>query len=264
MYEKIEKESIIRQEIENFSISMKVPLKLFKGITYSEKLPNCYLVKPLESVRESKTKKEYGNSYNLILNNLKNWSDFPKREKSLIVTSSFQTAKEFSVIYPNSNSIEGKIYHVFPEYNSIIAVAPERDIWISFKNGMTQLGLKGYAKNLKKFNVLLKEIFESIEGYGDFDDNWDFFIQSIIELSKKTIKPKTSFLSLEAENLLSSFISNESSIINFIEDVFDFNKNDFSLKVFNEGLGNIFYDNEIWTEGNCLLIEHEFFKTLKQ
>lgn len=262
MYVKIEGKTLIQKELENYSNSINVPLKLFKGITYTEKLPDCYIVKPTESLRESKTKNEYGNAYNLLLNNLKSWDDFPKRQKSLIVTSSFQTAKSFSSISPISNSIDGKLYHVFPEYNSIIAVAPESDIWISFKNGMSELGLKGNIKNLKKFNSFLKEIFDLIDGYENFDQTWEVFIESITALSKKTIVPKTNTMSLEAECILNSLIKNEATLITFLESVFDLSKNNFITEVFNDKLKNKFYDNEIWTEGNCLLIEHEFFKTL--
>lgn len=87
-----------------------------------------------------KRKSQYtSNHYTLLLSNLPVWRNWPKRDQSLICSTSFEYARNY-----------GDLYIVLPKNGSKIGICPNNDIWNSF------LGLTGIP--LDKLNDFFKDI----------------------------------------------------------------------------------------------------------
>ncbi len=244
----------------DFYESMNLGFHLFKGIKSDEKLEDFYLASPSKSLRPSKTLKELGNYYNLLFNNLPNWKDFPKRERSLISSSSKMTAQSFAQNFKNTKS--GNVYRVIPLYNTEIAIAPKEDIWYSFQKGLGLLALRGINITLVQFNLCLTDLFDQANVSAEKRNTWDGFIDGLQIITEHN-EIKLTRISTDAENVLKSLKNNKDNIQKFIETCFDPKENGIELLNFNKGINkNNYPNNEIWTESDCLLIDQNIFANL--
>ena len=86
-----------------------------------------YFIDPSKSERKSANT---SNFYTLWIDNSKKWADYPKRSKSLICTTQAQTAAGY-----------GTSYMMIPYDGAKIGVCPSYDMWESFPNAMSDVGL---------------------------------------------------------------------------------------------------------------------------
>jgi hypothetical protein len=258
--------SVAPNELNNaiitFELSFRTSSFLYKGITCEKELDDFYIIDPSVFIRESKTLLEHGNAYNLFINNLPSWDYYPKRRNAVITSSNLQTAKKFAIPIHSKNLNHGKTYYVLPEYGSVLAIASERDIWDSFRQGLSQIGLRGKDNTLIKFNFILNSIFKSVQINSGFDSNWGVFIFNLQKVADGEIQPKMR-LTEEETRMLNYLKKNRKDIIGFFDRIFNPEINGIKNMKYDEYLDlNKYSNNEIWTEAKCLLFEEGSFSQI--
>lgn len=263
-YKHLEFHELINELRANYSVFIEKGSPFYKGVVSKTCLNKYYVVDPSLFLRESKTKIEHGNVYNLLLNNLPSWEKIPKRQYSVIMSSSQNTAKSFSIPITSKGYIYGKTYCVIPENESILAIASDRDIWNSFNNGLLKIGLRGKNGNLIKFNCILNELYKSTQNNDEFDKNWELLNENLIKLANGIIVPKIS-LSDEETRMLEYLKSNRNDLIGFFDEIFNPNLNGIMILQFNKEFKLENYrNNEIWTESKCVFFEDDSLNEVKK
>lgn len=117
-------------------------------------------------IQPSKFKRESAwanrNTYTVLIDNLPSWKAFPKRSKSIIMTTEHENAR--------GRGISGRVYIVFPVNGSKIGICPEEDIWDSFPKLMSRFGLT----HMNNFNDYFMADLVAHIGKGQYDqDEWD-------------------------------------------------------------------------------------------
>jgi len=196
-----------------------------------------------------------GNSYNLLLNNLEGWKDFPQRQYSIIATTNVTTAAGFA----KKNETNGKTFVVIPTRDSLIAIAPKPDIWYSFSYALEQLQINHSGSSLKYLNSYLTELFRSTAQNVQFDTTWERFLEFLnVMTSRKYLKPK--YISKESKRLLKVLIDKKTFLMDFMNKTFHPGPNGFQTRIYNTILScSEFPNNEIWTTSRCFLIELETY-----
>jgi hypothetical protein len=216
---------------------------LYKGINYLENPQGFYLVNPSFAIRKSRTLKETGNIHNLIIDNLPSWENYPKREKSIIFSTLYRTAK-----------IYGICYHVFPKIGSQVAICPNDDFWNSFRPALIRMGLVGNRSNLITLNNALYEIGLT---FGlkkvDFID-WTIFSKFAEDFD--SIVPNSLKISDFSNNLIRKVYEHNHGLISFLNHVLSPSINGFTIDIFNHRFKHI-HNSEMWTEGQCLLVKED-------
>jgi hypothetical protein len=260
----LEFQELIDELRANYSVFIENRSSFFKGVVSKTCLHNYYEVDPSLFVRESKTKIEHGNVYNLLLNNLPSWGNIPKRQHSVIMSSNYNTAKSFSIPITSKGFIHGKTYCVLPENESILAIASDGDIWNSFKNGLSKIGLRGKNGNLIKFNCILNELYKSTQNNTEFDKNWELLNENLIKLANGIIVPKIS-LSDEETRMLNYLKNNRNDLIGFFDEIFNPNLNGIMILQFNKDFEMKNYrNNEIWTASKCVFFADDSLEEVKK
>ena len=262
MYTKLEYSDFLNEVCNNFEKTLDCDLKLYKGISSKEELFDYYYVDPAKTIRQSKTSKENGNFYNLLLNNLPKWNSICKRENSVICTTKLETAKIYGQASSGKGLIFGKTYVVLPKMGSLVAIAPTHDIWYSFQKALGGFGLRGSNNSLVKFNLCITEIFKSLKLSDWSNMNWNDFKTTIEKISRKELISSEK-ISIEAQVFLSTIIAKQEDVLGFMDSSFEPAQNGIVVKDYNEFLKYSDYlNNEIWTESPCLLIEINKYKLL--
>jgi hypothetical protein len=219
-----------------------------------------YLIDPTKHDRKS----SFGlNYYNIIVDNLPSWEEWPKRSKSLIgLLNSFETF--YGV----------EKYRLIPFDGAIIAKTNIRDFIGGFKklqkfNIYLLDNINYFIKKLYQyFSLVYKDITKPI------DTNINNFIydMSIIEdklknMSRKQIE-KLNFD--EHEKILLSFydylVLDGKNFMDFMIYYLNPIENDFELLSYNQlKTSNIHkHGNEIWTESKCLLINEKDIQNFRK
>jgi len=175
------------------------------------------------------------NLYNLIFSNIESWSNYPKRNKSLIC-GDFNDVK-----YRDGD----KLMLVFP-LEPKLAVCPVDDIWDSFR--MSIYGdLNHFFNELDKHQHKLYMI--------NLDDkNWSALSKQLNNFDKERNYEKYSFLkNIKDSDLANRWFTEKISSLELLNILFDPIKNDF--EIINYDGTNIPYDREVWTDSKCLLID---------
>ena len=163
------------------SSAVKWKTEIYRGVYPS---PGEYgYVSPSKSKEDRKSPYATNNVYNLLFSNLPSWSSYPKRNKSIICTTSKFVALDSY----------GVPHRIFPFNGAKIGVCPEDDIWNSFKklpmanlneiNVLVeklagQVGLehsydKSYSDLLKLFNIIDDHKINNKDRFlNDFEDRW--------------------------------------------------------------------------------------------
>jgi hypothetical protein len=257
-YNLLEFDELKKEITEKYRDAFNVKLKLYKGITSVEnELLDYYIFDPKTVVRQSKTVKENGNIYNLLLNNLQNWKTLPKREKSIITSSNLKTANAYGRPSKGKGLRYGKTYVVIPLLNEPIVISYKSDILFSFQKALLHFNLKGKNNSLVAFNSFMYEIFKAAGVQEGFDFDWKLFCEHLNKISKSNHLPKAK-LSFEASIIYEVLKRNSIAIDEYLNNIFDPRKNEFVVTNYSLNLeGKEYYDREVWTESECLLINHE-------
>jgi len=210
--------------------------KLYRGV----KSRNKERVEPLlilDPTIHNRISIDTDNYYNLIMDNLPKWEEYPKRSKSIIGSLNKSTASDY-----------GTLYRIIPLLeNTKVAIAPRHDIWFSFQNAFKTIP-PIYTRCIHcggsgKHNM--GGACKPCNGSGD---------KTITNLKQFNDKLKRDFNLTRDGYSWSEFKNITKNAMPVINDIFDPIKNGFRLINYNNDT-NIFKDAEIWTEGKCLLIK---------
>lgn len=233
-------------------------INIVKNNRYNEIYRGIDSVTNFLFAHREKSKKRYSlqdyNWSNLLLSNLNSWSEYPKRDKSLI----FSSNKLYSSNY-------GNVYVVIPFDNIKIAICSDYDIWFSFKKFF-----KNEFYQLSYFNENLDKFFnDNIKNPKD-DTNYNNLIYNFKEIEKlKSLISKSSFekklkllgLDFAFDNkFVDKFYNDSITFIEYLNDKMSPNKNNFKLIKYDnnlklENITNIKKNGtEMWASGRCLLV----------
>jgi len=248
--DKEEIQNLLKKNCSNALAAYNKGKKLFRG--YYDAKDDFLVVDPKNS-KPRKSAYAKGNYYTLLIDNLPSWKKYPKRSQSLIMSSSYNKASQYTF----SSST---LYIVFPYDGSDIAVAPEDDIFNSF-NIYKEFSVIMDTGN--SFNKLLEEL---LSGTGEKhpDKSWST-LKKVFKLYDKETEDvldqyHNSHGQLYNENLdkfLKKYYSGD--MLKMWDAVMNPTKNKFRLTT---DITKIPSGRECWTEGKCIMIQQEQMKTL--
>jgi len=225
----------------------------YKGIVSNEVISDYLFFNSENYFRDSATVEEHGNLYNLLINELLDWQAFPLRKKSIIFTNDFYTARGFSIPRPSKGLNNAKLFCVIPKKKSRIMVSPECDLWESFKSLFIGLGVRNHTYSLIHFNASFKALAE----YYDII-NYDISLENFNELIKEiyTNKKDPSIMNLPTQSIHSKIIELQDNFLTVLNNFFSPAYNNFK-NIAVESHMKIEKNKELWTDEDCLLINHE-------
>jgi len=215
-------------------------------------------------VSSSKFTRESANTdnyYTLINDNSPAWAKYPKRSKSIICTTNFESAQRY-----------GTLYAVFPFDNAKIGVCSNYDYWWSFPF------FSKYADgdDLTSYNYTIKSLLINIDPdvakrnltykklssiMTKFDKYTQFKNEEMINDAKEThnmtgIKPKTSKypytdMLVDMYPMMKDY-AKFNSLEEYSRYLLDPKKNKFELKTIGDKLPK---NKEVWTDGDSILIK---------
>jgi len=177
------------------------------------------------------------NEYTLLVDNLPCWKGYPKRSRSLICSTSFETAHDYG---------DG-VNIVLPKNGSKIGVCDSNDFWVSFP----YLSVSMDIRNMDSFNHILGTWIGE-----DNDKNWNT-LKSAIANFDEVHKDETDWIEwwrtyhfLLSEQLYTKWDSMGRNLMRVLNDILDPKKNGFTL----EKIGKSYFpnDREVWTDGECI------------
>lgn len=230
----------------------------FKGIISGEPISDFLSFSKENYNRESKTLDDHGNLYNLLLNDLKSWQDFPLRKNSIIFTNHYDTARAFAIPRPKKGLNFAKLFCVIPKIDSSLAISPNSDLWYSFMSFFSSVGIRKRHYSLIDFNASFRMIATKFDCF-DFDKSFENFS----DLVEKIKTSKTIVIDFDIEtNILYDYIrKNSNNFLDVFNSDFSPSSNNFCLLKANGSL-RIDNDREIWTDQDCILIEYGEFEKL--
>lgn len=194
---------------------------IYRGATFNGPF---ILKKPSQGSRVSANT---SNHYTLLIDNLPCWKGYPKRSKSLVCSFDYYVAESYG----------STTYNVFPYNGSTIGICPHGDLWTSFES----IGIS----YLDQFNNHLRDL-------GLVDTSWNALVKS----SKRLDKNKKNLEVEHTEKILKDYVDSMYTFIDYMNIYFNPNKNGFK-KVKTDSIMSVnFHGSEMWTDGDCLLIEH--------
>jgi len=213
---------IFNKNCKNFDPNIQIT-KEFKSLSHIDFIH----IKNMKD-RKSADGKNY---YTLLINNLKSWKDFPKRQQ-ICELDGFWGFKETSHI-------------VIPFDNSKWGITTKGDIWWSrFLSG-----------TVSDINMILPRKYIS-------DENWKDFLHDIKNLSP--VQEQMIFTNIFRElykkksTTINDLRKKYKTVYNFLETEFTPNKLGFKLLNYNELKNEKF--NEIWTDSPCLYVKYNIYK----
>jgi hypothetical protein len=238
----VEVEDVLEKYASWYDPKCKAPL--YRGIKkYGEKRQDDFLI--VEPSKFERVSVDTDNFYNLIIDNDKRWSDFPKRANSIIGTTDESRAFNY-----------GTVYRVIPLFkNSRIAIAPSSDIWWSF------------SKSFRSDNPMYTTC-DDCEGTGDIEHPSGGEVTcgkceghgtvEVADLNAFNLKIRKDFRLDKESYTWKEFKSKVGDALPKVTQIFDPKFNGFKLKDYNNEL-YISDDREFWTDAKCLLIREDLF-----
>ena len=192
------------------------------------------------------------NLYNILLSNLPSWSNFPKRNKSIICSSSIESVGGYG---------DSGTYIVLPPDNSNIGVCSADDIWYSFNK------IKGYYGNLNYFTERIKSLlslyFNKIEDddYKKLVNQMDYFDEHLyLDYAKSENEEADEYDQIIIDKdiikilkFLKYDFKEGDNLLKRIEDMVDPSNNDIKLLKYTSSI-NLPSKRELWIGEPCLLI----------
>jgi hypothetical protein len=194
--------------------------------------------------------------YNIWVSTNPKWSKFPNRFKS-VFTCNF---REYAETYGE------ELYVIFPQKDIICGIAPQPDMWKSFKNNTI---LPNIDMQDNFFNILYD--YEIL--FKDWQDIEKYFSLKINEIIKNK-KLFNKYFSLIKKNFHQDEINRFLDFIKFVKDgysvsyildkLFDPDDNEFEIVKSQNILFNkyLFGPREVWFSGNYIAIKYNVFKKL--
>jgi hypothetical protein len=193
------------------------------------------------------------NFYTLFIDENKYWEGFPKRSKSLICSTNIERAREYS------RKASSSLCVVFPKNGSLIGIVPAEDIWdvgVPFLN--TQL------ETIQEFAELIAYYTQTSFPSTNRIKNMQQLKAAISpDLLDELVKEHT-----VGDSELREKLKNSRGLDFDVDKVFAYIEKQWhpDLLYFDlirtRELSSISDDQEVWTDGDCLVIEENFVSQL--
>lgn len=204
---------------------------IFRG---EDSMQEEYYSMKSQGVRVSRNTDNY---YTLIVDNSKRWSEYPKRSKSFICTTNFESARSY-----------GMVYTVLPYDGAKIGMAPSNDFWNSFrKSGIGSMDddFNYFISRILKNNdipVSDKSYKEIIDAFKEFDRQ--------IESGELNFQEALGTMGFETIWFAARY-QKTNSFLEAVEEALDPTKNGFKVvSPGHTGTG----DREVWMDSNCVFL----------
>ena len=194
---------------------------LYRGVMDSKHIPYSIIDPTKGRLRRSANT---SNEYTLLMDNLPEWKDYPKRSRSLICTTDKWYADGF-----------GDLKIVLPVNGAKLGVCTSEDLWDSFMLIFPELR----ASEMDSFNRRLQEIIGD-----DFDKNWTTLRKQINKFDKGEVD---FYVSGQWQTL----IDKHGSLMKALRYLLDPKNNEFYLSQIGNDLPR---SGEVWTDSPCLLV----------
>ncbi len=203
---------------------------LYRGY---ERGPEYVLINPT-TFSERESPGVVNKYYNLLLNNLPSWSKYPKRNKSIVASTSHS--------YANTNS---DLYFVFPVAGAKMGMCPENDLWWSFgKSGILAID---------SLNKILANVV------GDRINNWHELKEALMQAKFDVIKDLD-----YAQNLFGKYAcelviqpdKETNTWFDLVENILEPDRNDFNLINVRKSYP---LNREVWFDSLCVMIRGDKF-----
>lgn len=192
-----------------------------------------YFIDPTKSYERISPFAEY-NFYNLLLSNLPSWKKYPKRNKSVICTTSSENARHRGRdIY----------YFVLPVDGANIGICPDRDIWDCFNDS---------GVDLEDFGNHLDDFFET-NNISVSDNDYNDFVDACKKIDKYKEEGSLDIYDSFSDWLI-KFKKTDKTFLEYLNNLLNPNKNNFKLVTVGKKIG---YDREVWTGDKCVLVRTE-------
>ena len=223
---------------------------LYRGV--SQRRGTFALAVPSEKERRSKPAGNgygNGNQYTLLVDNLPSWSGWPKRSKSLcMATNDTRTG-------PYTENGKGMVYRCIPMDGAVIAVCATKDFWFSFK----------YLEKISDGTAIVDVSRRMKQDFAISDVNWDAFCRSMDRVGDAHTSVPRDVVQMR-KYLPMSYIFTYGLIKRDwrerLDGVLDPVRNKFWKTPYAQGFKVPGYNKEVWTDGDCLMIEDKTFKRL--
>jgi hypothetical protein len=194
-------------------------------------------VNPLKAESERVAPHWKQNWHNLLVSNLDSWKEYPKRNKSIIASG-----------YKRASRHGGEdLYLVIPFDNIKFGWCSEQDFWYSFKN-LKQTSIPYWT------DMIIGDMIDAhVKETEHLKSNWKDlkYILTELEVPKK-IK----------DNWFYYF--EDKTLLEHIDLKLNPEKNGFKLLDAKDVFGNLPDSNEVWTEGECILIKKKYINEILQ
>jgi len=188
------------------------------------------LVKSSEGLERIAPHSSY-NYHNLVISNLDSWSEYPKRNKSL-VGATYQRASG------HLGTNHDYLYLVIPYDNTKVGVCMVEDFWESF--GKINDDINRWIFNI--IRIVIKNIDIDKDG---LNSNWN---QLKYVLTKLNVPD-------EVKEYFSNY-NNELTLLDNIDIELEPSRQGFKL-VYPKDIYGKLVNNEVWMEDNCILIRYD-------
>ena len=242
--------------INNCQEYLENPVDILRSIRSSE---NYFYSEPVR--RYSIDNKNY---YTLLMDNLPKWKNYPKRKNSFICSLS-------------ETHVFGVGYYVIPMDGSKWGVAPNFDIFHSFKKGLKENFKENRYPTIDTFFTRIESYSVKKFGLELSDTNYKLFRNQLKQLSnlikdidfKEEIGEEDYYH--ELYYMRNFLIEHNDKIIQAIIKIMDQVSNDFEFMTLSEIYGNIdeireesndedYKTREIWTDSPCIFINNKDFE----
>lgn len=222
---------ILSTECKNHDFNAQI---LYRGFGATDKY---MLFNPQDLKRISRN---VGNFHTLLIDNLPNWSNYPKREKAIICTNSKATANAW-----------GNLYVIIPFDNAKLGICPAGDLADSFTE---QLQLM----SLGSFNIMLHSILD-IKRPDYLNIDFKTLKQLLIKININNVD-KDTLANFSWSGFFKQWLPNE-NLFDLIKRLFT----PFHFKLCKQDKlseFSVMLRNEIWTDSKCLVIHNSEYLNL--
>lgn len=213
--------------------------KVYRVVSNSNEYKSYNVVDPKKIERVSPN--AMSNTYNLIFSNIESWSNYPKRNRSLICADIIGIKERD---YGDDN-----LMVVIPLEDSSFGVCPTYDLWQSFK------GLSSFSSFFNQLYWIIKE-----------DMNWEKFLSRLEECDKDgSFKEIHNYMGLylsdNKSKVFKEWKDGKIGTMEFICSMINPKENGFSILEYDgTNLNGRALGVEVWTESKSLLIRSSEFR----
>lgn len=227
--------------------------------------------------KEKRRSKDTNNFYTEFLSDSPNWSGYPLRNRSVIGSTSENTARTYG----------NAVYYVVPQNGAKFVVCDTEDCWGSFQYAAEYfgnwLGVDTISRRLSQAfycmlevsgnnEMSIEEVYNRMDrDYKEFlklelDPFYKEILSKIDELYKLSYKVTVNYTArgqLENFFLKLSTLDHLNSFTELLNDMFDPEKNKIKLVHGTKEMTNYYSsDREFWTDSPCLLVSQEGFREI--